>query len=316
MSVAVDIVSGFLGSGKTSVLRHVLAGGLRGTRVAVVMNEIGEVGIDSHVLTGLGAIEKLVELSNGCICCSIDEHRFDVAVQDLLDTVRPDLIVIETSGVADPGTLAARIQGAGLRVDAVITVVDASAARRWLRETAVARRQIEAADFLVVNKTDLVTSPELATLGRRLRRLNRRAALAHACHGQVDLPLLFGPEVGGYRRPAAAGGEPPPQDGHLRADRIGAFVYRTERRLERERFERAVATFPRDVFRAKGMIRFAGHDGPWLFNYTCGRSDLGFVRLPGGSSASQVVLIGREPARYRDRVLRALGRCEVRDAAT
>jgi len=317
VSVAVDIVSGFLGSGKTSLLRHVLAGGLRGTRVAVVMNEIGDIGIDGRVLTGLGAIEKVVELSSGCICCSIDEYRFDVAVQDLLDTVRPDLIVIESTGVADPEVLAARVRGAGLRIDAVITVVDASAVRRWLRDTVVARTQIQAADFLVINKIDLVTPVELASLERHLRRVNGRAGLAHAAHGKVDLPLLFAPEVGGYRRRAAAdAGGPPAGSGHLQADAIGAFVYRTERRLRQEGFERAVARFPRDVFRAKGVVRFAGYEGQCLFNYTCGRTDLGFVRLPETIAESQVVVIGREPARYRDRVLRELGHCEIAGAVT
>jgi G3E family GTPase len=313
VSVAVDIVSGFLGSGKTSVLRHVLAGGLRGARVAVVMNEIGEIGIDGRVVTGLGAVEKLVELSSGCICCSIDEYRFDVAVQDLLDAVHPDLIVIETTGVADPEVLAARVRNAGLRVDAVITVVDASATRQWLRDTAVAGRQIEAADFLVINKTDLVTSAELAAVERLARRLNGRAGIAHASYGMVDLPLLFAPEVGSYRGQAAAA-ESSDRADHLRTDAIGAFVYRTGRRLRQEGFERAVAKLPRDVFRAKGVVRFSGREEPCLFNYTCGRIDLTPVHLPDTCTESQVVVIGREPSRYRERVLHALGRCELPQA--
>jgi G3E family GTPase len=314
VSVAVDIVSGFLGSGKTSMLRHVLSGGLGGARVAVVMNEIGDIGIDGRVVTGLGGIEKLVELSSGCICCSIDEYRFDVAMQDLLDTVRPDLIVIETTGVADPEVLAARVRSAGLRVDAVITVVDVSATRRWLRDTVVARQQIEAADFLVINKTDLVTVAELAAVERSVRRLNGRAGIAHATYGGVDLPLLFAPEVGSYRGQAAAAERSARRD-HLRADAIGAFVYRTERRLLREGFERAVAKLPRDVFRVKGIVHFSGGEDPCLFNYTCGRTDLTAVRLPDACSESQVVVIGREPSRYRERVLHALGRCELPHAA-
>ena len=317
MSVAVDIVSGFLGSGKTSLLRHVLAGGLRDARVAVVMNEIGEIGIDGRVLTGLGGIEKLVELSSGCICCSIDEYRFDVAIQDLVETARPDLIVIEATGVADPGVLATRARGAGLRIDGVITVVDAAAVRRWLRDTVVARAQIAAADFLVINKTDLVPAGEIASVERELRRVNRRAAMTQAEHGRVDLPVLFAPEVGSYRRRAAAerAGDVGHGD-HLEADAIGAFIYRTGRRLRREQFEQAVARFPQEVFRAKGVVHFAGQTGPWLFNYTCGRTDLESVRLPGGAADSQVVVIGREPARYRARVLGALSRCEIAGAAT
>lgn len=315
MSVAVDIVSGFLGSGKTSLLRQVLAGALKGTRVAVVMNEIGDVGIDGRVLGGFGGIEKLVELSSGCICCSIDEYRFGIAIQDLLDTVEPDLIVIEATGVADPRVLAARARGAGLRVDAVITVVDASAAARWLRDTVVARAQITGADFLVINKTDLVTARDLASLERRLRRLNRRAGVAHASYGRANLPLLFAPEVGGYRRAAARGPDAPAPSDHLQADAIGAFVYRTVHPLRQERFERIVARFPRDVYRAKGVVQFAGQEAASLFNYTCGRTDLGVVRLPQTIVGSQVVVIGREPARYRDRILGELARCEAAGTA-
>jgi G3E family GTPase len=311
MSAAVDIVSGFLGSGKTSLLRHVLDGPLRGTRVAVIMNEIGEIGIDGMVLTGFGAIERLVELSSGCLCCSIDEYRFDAAIQDLLDTVRPDLIVMESSGVADPLALAERSRGAGLRVDAVITVVDASNVGRWLRDTVVAHRQIRAADFLVLNKIDLVARGRLDGIERRLRRLNARAIVARAAHGAVDLPLLFAPEVAAYRERAVHRDARVHTDAHLDADGIGAFVYRSHRPLRREGFERIVAHFPRQVYRAKGLVQFSGQEWPYVFNYTCGRSDLAWIRLPGTPGETQVVVIGRQTGRYRDRVLRELRDCEA-----
>src|SRR5262249_41911161 len=101
-TVAVDILTGFLGSGKTTLLRHVLDHGLRGKPVAVIMNEIGEIGIDGRVITGLSAVEQMVELSSGCICCTIDDYRFDLAVQEIVETARPHLIVIESTGLADP----------------------------------------------------------------------------------------------------------------------------------------------------------------------------------------------------------------------
>ena len=87
-AVAVDILTGFLGSGKTTLLRHVLDHGLKGKPVAVVMNEIGEVGIDGKVVTGLSNVEKMVELSSGWICCTIDDYRFDLAIQEIVDTVK------------------------------------------------------------------------------------------------------------------------------------------------------------------------------------------------------------------------------------
>jgi hypothetical protein len=130
--VAVDIVTGFLGSGKTTLLRHVLEHGLKGKPVALIVNEIGEVGIDGQVVTGLNYVEKMVELSSGCICCSIDEYRFDLAIQEIIETVHPHLIVIESTGLADPEPLTYRVKAAGLNLDAVITVVDAVNVERFL----------------------------------------------------------------------------------------------------------------------------------------------------------------------------------------
>src|SRR6185436_19852594 len=189
--VAVDIVTGFLGSGKTTLLGHVLAHGLKGKPVAVVMNEIGEVGIDGQVVTGLNYVEKMVELSSGCICCSIDEYRFDLAIQELIETVHPHLIIIESTGLADPEPLAYRVKSAGLNLDAVITVVDALNVERFLKDTEVATAQITAADFLVVNKTDLVGESELARVERRLRKLNPRALRLRSVRGAIDSEVLF-----------------------------------------------------------------------------------------------------------------------------
>ena len=142
-TVAVDILTGFLGSGKTTLLRHVLEHGLAGKPVAIIMNEIGEVGIDGKVVTGLANVEKMVELTSGCICCSIDDYRFDLAIQEIIDTAKPHLVIIESTGLADPEPLAYRVKSAGLGLDAVITVVDAANVERQLAETKVARAQIE-----------------------------------------------------------------------------------------------------------------------------------------------------------------------------
>src|SRR5207245_1343762 len=145
-TVAVASLTGCLGSGKTTLLRHVLEHGLDGKPVAVIMNEIGEVGIDGKVITGLNAVEKMVELSSGCICCSIDDYRFDLAIQEIIDTAKPHLIIIESTGLADPEPLAYRVKNAGLGLDAIITVVDAENVKRHLAEADVAQAQIAAAD--------------------------------------------------------------------------------------------------------------------------------------------------------------------------
>src|SRR5438552_16910245 len=138
-TVAVDILTGFLGSGKTTLLGHVLAHGLRGKPVAVIMNEIGEVGIDGRVITGLANVEKMVELSSGCICCSIDDYRFDLASQEIIETAKPHLVIIESAGLADPEPLASRVKNAGPGLDAVITVVDTANVKRHLADPQAAR---------------------------------------------------------------------------------------------------------------------------------------------------------------------------------
>jgi G3E family GTPase len=309
--VAVDILTGFLGSGKTTLLRHVLEHGLSGKRVAVIMNEIGEVGIDGRVVTGLSAVEKMVELSSGCICCSIDEYRFDLAVREIVETTRPHLLLIESTGLADPEPLAYRVRNAGLGLDAVITVVDAAEVERHLRETAVARAQVEAADFLVVNKRDLVDEGVLTRVEKRLGRLNARAERVRAVRGAVDADVLFATGVAAFRERARAA------SGHLHDDGIGSFVYRTRRPFRQDAFERLLDRLPAEILRAKGIVRFVGRDWYCLFNVTCGRRELAWLRLDDGGPAageSQAVFIGRALARHRPRIEAALVAAEYAEA--
>jgi G3E family GTPase len=195
-------------------------------------------------------------------------------------------------------------------VDAVITVVDAAHVERQLRETEVAAAQIETADFLILNKTDVAGEALTRRVERRLGRLNRRARIFPAVNAAVEPGLLFAPGVAAYRRAIVDGG----RNGaaaHLARDGIGVFVYRTRRPLREAAFARVVTRLPRGVYRAKGIVRFAGREWQWLFNYTCGRSDLDPVRVPGTGDESQVVVIGRGIEGYRERVLAQLGGCEV-----
>jgi len=301
--VAVDIVTGFLGSGKTTLLSHVLAHGLKGKPVAVVMNEIGEVGIDGQVVTGLNYVEKMVELSSGCICCSIDEYRFDLAIQELIETVHPHLIIIESTGLADPEPLTYRVKAAGLKLDAVITVVDAANVERFVKETEVATAQIEAADFLVVNKIDLVATGDVARVERRLRKLNPRALQFRSVRGAIDSEVLFATGVATYRERAR---EARATSDHLHQDAFGSFLYRSDVELDQPAFEHVLERLPDDVIRAKGIVRLVGRDWHCLFNVTCGRVELGWLKLPEDRTENQAVFIGRNLDRHRAGILDAL----------
>jgi G3E family GTPase len=273
------------------------------------MNEIGDVGIDGKVVTGLSAVEKMVELASGCICCSIDDYRFDLAIQEIIETARPHLIIIESTGLADPEPLAYRVKNAGLGLDAVITVVDAANVARQVRETEVAGAQIAAADFVVVNKMDLVSTRELARVEKRVARLNPRAERFRSVRGAIDSDVLFATGVAAFRERARERSE------HLHAEGIGSFLYRSARPLAQEPFERLLRALPGDILRAKGIVRFADRDWHCLFNFTCGRHELTWLKLEGAAAPaeSQAVFIGRRLESHRPRIEAELSACEIDD---
>ena len=305
--VAVDILTGFLGSGKTTLLKHVLEHGLKGKPVALIVNEIGDVGIDGKVVTGLNYVEKMVELSSGCICCSIDEYRFDLAIQEIVETVKPHLIIIESTGLADPEPLAYRVKSAGLHLDAIITVVDAENVERFVGETEVAGFQIAAADFLVVNKTDLVTPADVVRVKKKLTRLNPRALQLESVRGAIDADVLFATDVAGHRDRAR---DSRASSHHLAHDAFGSFIYRSGAALDQEGFEHVIENLPPDVIRAKGIVRLVDRDWHCLFNVTCGRSEIGWLKLSDDHSENQAVFIGRLLDRHRTAILAALAACE------
>jgi G3E family GTPase len=299
--VAANIVTGFLGSGKTTLLKSALKNGLASRKVALVVNDFGEIGIDGVVLQGMN-VDRLVELPSGCICCTIGS-RFALAVQEIVETVQPQMIVIETSGVAAPGPLISELSLIGVKTDSVITVVDAENICRFCRENETAVRQIEEADFVVINKTDLITPEELARLEKYLRDLNGRALFLHTTYGAVKEEILFANSPAGYwRKPVHS--EKDSHGLHLDEDRITSFSFREEGVLNRQRFEDFLTMLPSDVYRAKGIVKFSGEGWSSLFNYTCGRWHVDwFAPVAGDNFAIRAVFIGKNLSPVRQQIL-------------
>ena len=188
----VTILTGFLGAGKTTLLNHILSN-QQGVKTAVLVNEFGEIGIDNDLIVATG--EDMVELSNGCICCSINGELLD-AVYRILDRPEPvDYLVVETTGLADPLPVAMTFLGSDLRdttrLDSIITLVDTENFSDELLEGEVARAQIVYSDMLLLNKCDLVAEERLGALETQLRSIKTDARILRSVKGEVPLPLLL-----------------------------------------------------------------------------------------------------------------------------
>ena len=188
----VTILTGFLGAGKTTLLNHILSN-QDGLKTAVLVNEFGEIGIDNDLVVSTSA--DMVELSNGCICCTINGELLE-AVDRILKRPEPlDYLVVETTGLADPLPVAMTFLGSELRdqtrLDSIITLVDAENCNARVFESEVGRSQIIYGDILLLNKTDLVSTERVKELEESLRSIKKDARILHSVKGDVPLPLLM-----------------------------------------------------------------------------------------------------------------------------
>ena len=314
IKISSNILTGFLGSGKTTLLKYMMQHGLQQKRVAIIMNEIGDIGIDGKVITGLEGVESMVEFNSGCVCCTIDDYRFAIAVQQIIEETKPDLLIIETTGLADPNPIVDRLKTASVARDAVITMVDAATFLPLSAEHEVLDEQVKGADFLVLNKLDLVTERERQKVEKRLRRLNRRALLLEASYGQVPTDLLFSTGVSAYRARLQPGGgaESAHTAQHAHGqDAFQAFSYETYTQVDLYAFERFLQKLPSNVYRAKGLLQLTRGAFPHVFNYTCGRFD--FQPLAPALARqfpTQAVFIGKDIHAYKHEIISRFQTCE------
>ncbi len=247
--IPVTIIGGYLGAGKTTLINNLLSTG-HGRRLAVLVNDFGAVNIDRDLIARHDG--DTIALSNGCVCCSIAD-----ALGEALDKVialQPDNIVIEASGVADPAKIAYYGQGwPGVRLDAVATLVDATSIRQRAGDKFVGKlvdRQLDAGDFLLLSKTDLISREEQRTVRGWLAARTVKSPLVEVCHGSAPVDLLL--ETGAGRSETA-----PPDVTSDHGRFFTSVLLEDQRPLDRVVFMDEMANWPNEVLRAKGFVRFS-----------------------------------------------------------
>ena len=192
--IPITILSGFLGAGKTSLLNHILHGN-HGLRVGVLVNDFGEINIDAELVAGVSG--NSVSLSNGCVCCSIRDDLVESTLQLVQGPNRPEYLILETSGVADPISVSLTFVESELKslidVDSILTVVDAENIRSLDDEyEELAEDQISMADIVILNKVDLADKVTLDDLKSWIHAIVPNARLIETTHGKVPLELILG----------------------------------------------------------------------------------------------------------------------------
>jgi G3E family GTPase len=307
----VTVISGFLGSGKTTLLNHVLEN-RHGVKTGVIVNEIGEIGIDGALI--VAADQDMVELNNGCICCSLNNDLSDAVIRLLDRDVRLDHLVVECTGLADPLPIVLTFMRPELRdrvrVDSIVAIADAANFSVDLFASKAAENQLRYADIILLNKCDVAATEYLPAIEEKIRTIKHNARIVQTIHCRVPLPLILG--VGRFepdwRLDEQNKGHAHHDRDHLADDGFDSLSIRIARPIAADKFQCFLEYLPPNVFRGKGVLWIEGTDKRFLFHLVGGRFTLD--ELPAiGPLENRLVLIGQNLD--RDRLREQLNSCVV-----
>ncbi len=348
--IPATILTGFLGSGKTTLLKRVLSEH-HGQKIAVIENEFGEENIDNEILVA-DTNEQIIQMNNGCVCCSIREDLrttlSDLAARRRKGELDFDRVVIETTGLADPGPVAQTFFmddeiAESYLLDSILTLVDAKHAESQLDLRQEARRQVGFADQIFISKTDLVAQGEVEALVHRLKHMNPRAPMQQVHFGKVPIASVFDlkgfnlnakleidPEFLSTDEPAHAHAthdhghehhDHAPGEAcdhprhHAHDDDVKSFVFRSEKAFHPAKLEdflgSIVQVYGPKLLRYKGVLHMKGSERKVIFQgvHQLMGSDLGPKWMPGEKKLSKMVFIGIDLP--REILLQGLDGCLV-----
>jgi G3E family GTPase len=337
--IPATILTGFLGSGKTTLLKRVLTEA-HGQKIAVIENEFGDENIDNEILVQ-DSNEQIIQLNNGCVCCSIRED-LRTTLSDLAEKKRKgelnfDRVVIETTGLADPGPVAQTFFmddeiAESYLLDSILTLVDAKHAQGQLDTRQEARRQIGFADQIFISKSDLVDDATVDALIHRVKHMNPRAPQRRVNFGEVPIAEVF--DLRGFNLNAKLDIDPEFLNAqehdhdhhdhehgencdhphhHAHDDDVKSFVFRSDKAFAPAKLEdflgAIVQVYGPKMLRYKGVLNMKGTDRKVIFQgvHQLMGSDLGPKWMPGEKKTSKMVFIGLDLP--RDVFLQGLEQC-------
>lgn len=290
----VTVLTGFLGAGKTTLLNHLLHSTPE-LRIGVLVNDFGAINIDSQLI--VGATDDVISLQNGCICCSMKGDLLKSVLKVLEHETPPDYLVVEASGVSNPGAIAEMFleleRSRAVRLDGVIAVVDAEQFPfDDLRRQPLARDQVIASDIVVLNKTDLATSERTESVEAAIRARLPSVRIFRAAHGRVPSSLLLGQNAGAGRpRPHVHTLDP---ESELEKAGLVSFTYERTEPFDLKKLLETAAALPDGLFRMKGFVQRAGAPGErYLLNVVSRRVHIERTTDAAEGESSILVAVGR-----------------------
>jgi G3E family GTPase len=305
----VTIITGFLGSGKTTLLNHILSN-RQDLKVAVLVNEFGDINIDSQLLVSID--ENMMELSNGCICCTINEDLVEAVYKVMEQDI--DYLIIETTGIADPVPIAITFLGTELRdmtrLDSILTVIDAETFTMEHFSSEAARQQLIYSDITILNKTDLVDAEQVDRVEGYIANMKAGARTLRAQRGQVPLSLILGVEMSTSAKNKELLAQKPSaghhhhdhskhshddHSGHLENDGFSSVSFMSNKPFNITKFDNFVHhLMSKSIFRAKGILWFTSSGQRHIFQLSGPRFEVNAEAWPNKERKNQLVFIGRD----------------------
>jgi G3E family GTPase len=295
-SIPVSILTGFLGSGKTTVVNYIL-GSDHGLKVAVIVNEFGDISIDDKLISNRA--ENIIELANGCVCCTMQGDLLRTLCQVTSATPGIDYVLLETSGLSDPlpvaNSILNKLLGDSVRLDGIITVIDALNFDANLACAEVAFNQLVYGDLILINKIDLVEAHIPGLIKRGVRKINPNARMLTCIDGKIDPLLLLDVNIANVREITNKASEHATGLNRHDASAFDCMPFESAKPFDPELFKSLVANLPVDIYRGKGILNVVNEDCEHVFHLVGDRCTVtkGKPWIQGDGRRTRLVLIGR-----------------------